>query len=515
MRKLLLVSMVLGSTLVTFAHASKRSSNKPVVSLSLTSLTFASQTVATTSPAQSVTLTNTGNASLSISGISPSGNFAETNNCGSSLAASASCTISVTFTPTASGTLTGAISFTDNGASSPQKVSLSGTAVAATAPVVSLSSMSLTFASQTVATTSAAQAVTLTNTGTASLSISGIAASGSFAETNNCGSSLAASASCTISVTFTPTTSGTLTGAISFTDNGASSPQKVSLSGTAVAAAPALTVTSTSLPNGTVGTAYTATLTAANGTAPYTWTDPACSGSCNTGMSFGSNGVLSGTPANAGTSTFTFAVVDAKGNTATKQLSITIAAAATAPVVSLSPTSLTFASQTVATTSAAQSVTLKNTGTASLSISTLAASGSFAETNNCGSSLAASASCTISVTFAPTASGTLTGGITLTDNAASSPQAVSLTGTAVAATQPQVTLSWTESSTSVSGYNVYRSTQSGTGYTEINLSLVPTQSYVDNTVSAGQTYYYVVTAVNASGAQSAYSTQVSASVPTS
>ncbi len=484
----------------------------------------------------------------------------------------------------------------------------------------SLSPTSLTFASQTVGTTSAAQIVTLKNIGNASLSITSIGVSGNFAETNNCGSTLAVSASCTVSVTFTPTATGTRKGAISFTDNGASSPQKLSLSGTAVAASPALTVTSSSLPNGTVGTAYSTTLTAANGTAPYTWSDPACSGSCNTGMNFGSNGVLSGTPANAGTSTFTFAVVDSKGNTATKQLSIAITAAATAPIVSLSPTSLTFASQTVATTSAAQSVTLTNTGNATLSISSLAASGSFAETNNCGSSLAAntsctvsvtftptatgtltgaisftdngasspqkvslsgtavavaapvvslsptsltfasqtvattsaaqavtltntgnaalsisslaasgsfaetnncgsslaaSASCTISVTFKPTASGTLTGGITLTDNAASSPQAVSLTGTAVATVQPQVTLSWTESSTSVTGYNVYRSTQSGTGYTEINLSLVPSQSYVDTTVSAGQTYYYVVTAVNASGQQSAYSAQVSAPVPAS
>ncbi len=255
----------------------------PVVSLSRTSLTFASQTMATTSTAQAVTLTNTGNASLSISGIGASGSFAETNNCGSSLASSASCTISVTFTPTATGTLTGGITLTDNAAASPQAVSLSGTAVAAAAPVVSLSATSLTFPSQTIATTSAAQAVTLTNTGNAALSISGIVASGSFAETNNCGSSLAASASCTVSITFTPTATGTLTGAISFTDNGTASPQKVSLSGTAIAA--------------------------------------------------------------------------------------------TAPVVSLSPTSLTFASQTIATTSAAQVVTLTNTGNASLSISGIVASG--------------------------------------------------------------------------------------------------------------------------------------------
>ena len=174
--------------------------------MSPTSLTFASQTVGTTSAAQTVTLTNSGTGSLSISSIAASGNFAETNNCGTSLAAGASCTLSVTFTPTAAGTLTGAITFTDNAAASPQKVSLSGTGAAAATPAVSLSPTSLTFASQTVQTTSAAQTVTLKNSGTGSLSISGIAASGNFAETTTCPSSLPAGASCTISVTFTPAT---------------------------------------------------------------------------------------------------------------------------------------------------------------------------------------------------------------------------------------------------------------------------------------------------------------------
>ena len=590
------------------------------VSLSPTSLTFASQTVATTSAAQTVTVKNTGTAALTISGIAASGNFAETNTCGSSLAASASCTVSVTFTPTAAGTPTGAITFTDNAAASPQQVSLSGTAVAAATAAVSLSPTSLTFASQTVATTSAAQTVTVKNTGTAALTISGIAASGNFAETTACPSSLPAGASCTVSVTFTPTAVGTLTGAITFTDNAAASPQNIGISGTGTSG---LTIATASLPAATVGTAYSTTLAAANGTAPYTWTWTSCSGAC-TGISLSSSGVLAGTPGNAGTATFTFTVTDSAGHTASTQLPMTIAAGAT-PTVSLSPTSLTFASQTVATTSAAQTVTLTNTGTAALTISGIAASGNFAETNTCGTSLAASASCTVSVTFTPTAAGTLTGSITFTDNAAASPQAVSLSGTAVAAVAktpavslsptsmtfasqtvattsaaqtvtltntgagalsisgiaasanfaettacpsslpagasctisvtftptaagtptgsitftdnaaaspqavslsgtavaaastatPSVALSWTESSSSISGYNVYRSTTSGTGYTQVNSSLLTSPAYTDTSVSNGQTYYYVVTSVNTSNVQSAYSAQVTAVVPAS
>src|SRR5439155_21054437 len=99
--------------------------------------------------------------------------------------------------------------------------------------------------------------------------------------------------------------------------------------------------------------------------------------------------------------------------------------------------SLTFASQTVETTGAAQAVTLSNPGTASLSMSGVAVtgtnSGDFGQTNNCGTSVAAGAQCTINVTFTPTASGTRTATLIVTDNASGSPQAVSLTGTGEAA----------------------------------------------------------------------------------
>jgi hypothetical protein len=100
----------------------------------------------------------------------------------------------------------------------------------------------------------------------------------------------------------------------------------------------------------------------------------------------------------------------------------------TAPVVMLSPTSLTFASETDGTTSAAQTVTLTNSGTAALAITSIAASGDFAQTNTCGASVAAGANCTISVTFTPTAAGSRTGTLTITDNASGSPQTVSLSG---------------------------------------------------------------------------------------
>ena len=208
------------------------SSSNPGASLSPTSLTFGSQTVGTTSAAQTVTVSNTGSATLTITSIVASGDFAETDNCGSSLVASGNCTISVTFTPTASGTRTGSLSVTDNASGSPQTVNLTGTGAAAGTPGASLSPTSLTFGSQTVGTTSAAQTVTLSNTGGATLSITSIVPSGDFAATNTCGGSLAAGGNCSISVTFTPTASGTRTGSLSVLDNAAGSPQTVSLSGT-------------------------------------------------------------------------------------------------------------------------------------------------------------------------------------------------------------------------------------------------------------------------------------------
>jgi hypothetical protein len=218
---------------------------QPVVTLSPTSLNFGNQQVGTTSPGQNITLSNTGTGSLSITKISLTGSnaadYAQTNTCGSSVAAGASCTISVTFTPSKIGTRAASVNIADNATGSPQSVSLSGSG---TGPYVKLTPSTLTFAGQNVGTTSPAQNVTLKNTGTASLTITSIAATGDYAQTNTCGSGLAANKSCTISVTFTPTQAGMRTGAVNVTDNAIGSPQSVALSGTGISvnASPSLTV---------------------------------------------------------------------------------------------------------------------------------------------------------------------------------------------------------------------------------------------------------------------------------
>src|SRR5207248_2005915 len=138
-----------------------------------------------------------------------------------SLAAGASCSIILTFTPTATGARTGAVTIIDNAAGSPHSATVSGNATATPNPAASLSAASMAFGNQQINTARAAQTVTLSNTGNAALAITGIAATGDFAQTTTCGASLAAGANCAISVTFTPTAIGTRTGAVTISDNAA------------------------------------------------------------------------------------------------------------------------------------------------------------------------------------------------------------------------------------------------------------------------------------------------------
>ena len=161
------------------------------VGLSPRTLTFGDQPIGVTSAPKNVTLTNTGNQPLSISNIAVtgtnSGDFAQTNNCGSTVQPDTPCTLTVTFTPKATGTRSAVLTITDNAAGSPHGVLLTGTGGV---PAGTLTPASLTFASQAVGTTSAPKQVTLKNTGNGPLSITSIAVAGDFGQSNNCGSTV-------------------------------------------------------------------------------------------------------------------------------------------------------------------------------------------------------------------------------------------------------------------------------------------------------------------------------------
>jgi hypothetical protein len=187
----------------------------------------------------------------------------------------------------------------------------------------------------------------------------------------------------------------------------------------------------------------------------------------------------------------------------------------TTSAFSLSAPSLSFGSQPIDTTSTAQATTLTNTGNGVLNISpafTGTNATDFAETDTCGSSVAAGAQCTIAVMFTPSAGGTRTATLSIPVNATGNPPTVTLSGTGI----HDVILSWAASTTDgVIGYNIYRGTTPG-GEDSTPLNSTPTSgtTYADGNVMAGVTYYYVVTAVAADGVtESADSNEVTATVP--
>ena len=338
----------------------------PAISLSPTALSFGNQNVGVTSAVQTVTLTNTGTLPLTINSIALTGantsDFAQSNTCPISpatLAASTSCTLNVTFTPSTNGAKSAGVSISDNAAGSPQAISLLGTGVTA-APVATLNPTSVTFGNQNIGTSSSTQAITLTNTGTIPLTINSIALSGTnasdFAQSNTCPISpatLAVNGSCTFNVTFTPATNGARNASVSINDNAAGSPQTVPLAGIGVTPVPAVT---------------------------------------------------------------------------------------------LNPASVNFGNQNVTTTSTAQSVTLTNTGTLALTINSIALTGTnasdFGETSTCPLSpntLAANTACKVSITFTPGTTGSRSANVNISDNAPDSPQNVPLSGTGVTHT-PGVSL---------------------------------------------------------------------------
>jgi putative Ig domain-containing protein/centrosomal CEP192-like protein len=210
------------------------------VTLVPTILDFGGQLVGTASAVQTETLTNTASSPLAISAIAITGTNAadfnqnQSSSCASSLAAGANCTVNVSFRPSQLGPCAAAVTITDDSAGSPQSVSLNGVGLTSGSNAT-LSATSLTFGSQVIDTTSQAQSVTLSNYGKTTLNITGIATTANFGESDDCVPSLASGARCTISVTFTPSATGSINGALSVTDNAPGSPQTVSLSGTGVA----------------------------------------------------------------------------------------------------------------------------------------------------------------------------------------------------------------------------------------------------------------------------------------
>ncbi|MFF7886249.1 choice-of-anchor D domain-containing protein [Streptomyces sp. NPDC020794] len=444
-------------------------------------LNFGSVATGSTSAAQTVTVSNPTNTAASVSSISTSGDYSQTNTCGSSIAANGSCAVSVKFAPTAAGSRSG--SLTVNAGGITNTVSLSGTGTAP-GPVLNTDPASLSFADTVVGSSATAQTVKVTNSGTASATVSGVAATGDFSQTNNC-STLAVGASCTVNVGFKPTAGGSRTGNLTVTSNANNSPTVVSLTGsgidstTNVAAGRPASASSSSSPyvasnltDPDASTYWEGT----NGSFPQ-WAQvdlgqnygvgkvvlklpPATAWSARTqtlsvqgstdGSSFStikaSAGYTFDPNANNNTVTITFSAATARyvrvnitANTGwnAAQLSdfeVFPSDGGSSPAtLSANPTSLSYPTQALNTSSSAQTVTVTNTGTAAATVSGITVTGDFSQTNNCGTSIAANASCTVNVTFRPTASGTRTGDLSIASNASNGTTTVALTGTGAGA----------------------------------------------------------------------------------
>jgi hypothetical protein len=290
---------------------------------------------------------------------------------------------------------------------------------------------------------------------------------------------------------------------------GSAASNAATLTVTAASVAPTITAQPTSK---SVTTGQTATFSVAatgTGTLSYQWNR---GGAAISGATSSSYTTPATTSADNGAQ-FTVTVTNSVGSATSNAATLTVNATATL-VLNASQTSLNFSSVNIGSNHVLP-VVFTNAGTGNVTISgvTISGAGYTASGVSSGQIVTPGNTATLNVTFTPSSTGLLSGGVTVSSNAANSPATVTLSGTGVQPVTHSVTLTWTASTSVVSGYNVYRSSVSGGPYTKLNSAPVAPTTYVDSTVQASTTYFYVVTSVDASNVESAYSTEVSVTVP--
>lgn len=408
-------------------------------------LTFAVQQVGTASGAQTVTVTDSGNTSVTVSSVAVSGDFTQTNTCSAALSPGGSCTLAVTFLPTATGARSGVLTVYANVPGGQATVALNGTAVAAAAVV--LNPVQASFATTNIGSTSAVVNVTVSNTGGTTVGLQSIALTGAQAgdfriSANTCGASLATQTGCTVSLVFQPTASGARRATLTVTDDVGVQTSSLSGEGTAPATdslAPLTLVFGGTVLN-TASAGQDVTLTNAGDDALTLIQATVTSGDFTAvnhcGNSLNGHGRCTMTvayvPKSVGPGAGMLTVAD-QFRTQTVALSGTGLAPAG---VSLSPfAGIGFGVTAVGVVSGAQAVVLTNNGGVALGISGITLSGTsfqvVAGSNTCGATLAPGAACGLSVVFAPGSGGAQVGSLTFADTAGNSPQVLALTGTGV------------------------------------------------------------------------------------
>lgn len=487
------------------------------------------------SQTQSVTVTNSGDSPVTLSQASVSSASFSLNGLSLplNLNPGQSQNFTVLFTPQSTGNASGSVALAGSASLSPQiqggqslgvsaSVSMSGNGVSS--GQLTLSPALVDFGDVATGKTSS-QSIAVTNAENSPVTISQVVASGSGFSLSGLTLPviLQSGQTANFSVTFAPQSAGTVTGKISITSNATNASLVLPVSGVGVTPG-SLGSNPTSLSFGTVqiGNSRSLSETLTNtGGSTISLKQATISGA---GLSI--SGLATPTQLTAGQSV-TFSVAFAPNTSGAVSGSLTITSTAPNPSLSIAlsgigaangqlainPSSLSFGNVTVGSSKG-----LTSTVTASGSSVTISsASSTSSEFSLSGltlpTTLSAGQSATFTVTFSPQATGAASGSLTFKSNASNTPPVVTGSGTGVAAVQHNVSLTWQES-TSVAGYNVYRGTQSGGPYAAVNSGLVGTTDYTDSSVAAGQTYYYVVTSVDAQGLESVQSSQVQAVIPT-
>ena len=470
------------------------------------------------SATKTVTLTNPGTEALSVSGIAVAG---------TGFTASGPHAV---FKPTSGNADKGTITITSNAPGSPSLVALSGTGTTGTTAAATLTVTPSTVAFGSVAVGSEeTQTVHVENTGSEAATISKVTISGTGVSVSGMTvpMTLAAGQTANLTVAYKPLAAGTLTASVSIASNATDASVVVGINATATSSTLAATPSSFSFGNVVVGSDTTQTIRLQNiGTSQVTISaiTPSVSNIAISGVTLpvklasGTSATLTAAykPTVAGSLTGKITVTsNAVGSPTIVDLSATAAAAA----VQLTPSasSLSFGNVTVGSSGTSQ-LTVKSTGNTNVTISKVTVSGTGFVLGGSAASVILDPSQTESYTvnFDPKAAGAISGTLTITSNAANSPLNIALSGTGVktGASNHTVALTWERSSTSsVTGYFVYRGTKPSGPFSQLNSSPESSPTYSDSTVSSGQVYYYYVTAVDSSNIQSADSNEVSVTIP--
>lgn len=311
----------------------------------------------------------------------------------------------------------------------------------AAAPAVALSPSLIQFSIRPVGSVSQPNTSLLRNMGSAALTISNMTTSGDFSVTSTCGTGVLAAGTCTFSVTFTPTAPGPRFGSIMIEDDGAGSPHFINLVGNGATAVADLSPASLAFPSlqiNQTSAAQSATLTN-NGNATLVISNIAISGdyaqtnTCPASLGIGSSCQfqVTFTPTAGGARNGTLSITD---NAPGSPHTVALTGSGYVTTATVAPSSLSFGTQTVGTTSTAQSLVVTNTGANPMTISAITPTTDFAETDNCTAApVAAAGSCTVNVTYSPSVGGVRNGTVTMSDNAQGNPHVVNVSGTGLAA----------------------------------------------------------------------------------